>query len=100
MNRNRRTLSAWEAAQALKQIEEYEKAASPLALASIAICLAGPVLLSGSAFLAAYPDLVPALSIVMLAAWFNGCPILIARHHALRARRLLSEAQARPTAFQ
>ena len=52
------------------------------------------MLLSGSEFLAAFPDLVPVLYIVMLVAWLNGYTILIARHHALHARRLLSKAQA------
>lgn len=94
MNSSQRTPSAQEVERAIKCLKEYEKAANPLALASIVTCLAGPVLLSGSEFLAAFPDLVPVLCIVMLVAWINGCTILIARHHALHARRLLSKAQA------
>ncbi|SEQ18149.1 hypothetical protein SAMN04488038_104201 [Solimonas aquatica] len=94
MNDSQHTPSAQEVERAIKCLEKYEKAANPLALASIVTCLAGPVLLSGSEFLAAFPDLVPVLYIVMLVAWLNGYTILIARHHALHARRLLSKAQA------
>lgn len=44
MNDSQHTPSAQEVERAIKCLEKYEKAANPLALASIVTCLAGPVL--------------------------------------------------------
>lgn len=78
-------------------LARYRAAANPIALTAIGTCMLGPVLLAGSDFLAAFPELVPALELVMVVAWLNGCTVLVARDRAKQAFAKLSfSAQRKP----
>lgn len=70
-------------------------AANPIALTAIGTCMLGPMLLAGSDFLAAFPELAPALELVMVVAWLNGCAVLVARDRAKQALAKLSSAAQR-----
>jgi hypothetical protein len=95
MRNSSRRPSPTEVDDAHMLLARYRATANPIALTAIGICILGPVLLAGSDFLAAFPELAPALELVMVVAWLNGCTVLVARDRAKQALAKLSSAAQR-----